>query len=82
MEKLVVKDKKEIRMHLADSLNQTIHTLGVAKPKKKTLKLVAEASKKLAKLVGKQMKQELKKIGKLKKKTERKKEKAVELATA
>lgn len=82
MEKLVVKDKKEIRMHLSDSLNQTIQTLGVSKPAKKTKKLVAKSSKKLAKLVGKQMKRELKKIGKLKKKVERKKEKPVELATA
>lgn len=81
MEKLVVKNKKEITMHLADSLNQTIQTLGVSKPKKKTQKLVAKSSKKLAKLVGKQMKQELKKIGKLKKKTEKKKEKSLEMAT-
>jgi len=82
MEKLVVKDRKEIRMHLADSLNQTIQTLGVSQPKKKTQKLVAKASKKLAKLVGKQMRQELKKIGKLKKKTEKKMEKSLEMATA
>jgi hypothetical protein len=81
MEKLVVKDKKEIRMHLADSLNQTIQTLGVSKPKKRTQKLVTKSSKKLAKLVGKQMKQELKKLGKLKKKSEKKKEKH-EMATA
>jgi hypothetical protein len=82
MEKLVVKDKKEIRMHLADSLNQTIQTLGVSTPKKKAQKLVAKASRKLAKLVGKQMKQELKKIGRLKKKSQKKKEKALEMATA
>ena len=81
MEKLVVKGKKEIRLHLTDSLNQTIQTLGVSKPGKKTQKFVAKSTKKLAKLVGKQMKKELKEIGKLKKKTERKKEKSG-LATA
>ena len=82
MEKLIVKGNKEIKMHLADSLQQTIQTLGVSKPKKKTTKLIARSSKKLAKLVGKQMKKELKSIAKLKKKTERKKEKPAEMATA
>ena len=82
MEKLVVKGKKEIRMHLADALRQTIQTLGVSKAGKKSEKLITRSSKKLASLVGKQMKKELKKISKLKKKTERKKEHTVELATA
>jgi hypothetical protein len=75
MEKLIVKGNKEIKMHLADSLQQTIQTLGVLKPKKKAKKLIAKSAKKLAKLVGKQMKKELKEIVKLKKKTERKKDK-------
>jgi hypothetical protein len=82
MEKLVVKGKKEIRMHLSDSLRQTIQTLGLAKPGKKSEKLINKSSKKLAALVGRQMKKELKKISKMKKKTERKKEKHVELASA
>jgi len=82
MEKLVVKGKKEIRMHLADALHQTIQTLGISKAGKKSERLIAKSSKKLAALVGRQMKKELKKISKLKKKTQRKKEHAVELATA
>ncbi len=82
MEKLVVKGKKEVRMHLADSLHQTIQTLGVSNPGKKSEKLINKSTKKLAKVVGKQMKKELKKISKLKKKTERKKEKHIKLATA
>ena len=82
MEKLVVKGKKEIRMHLVDALHQTIQTLGIAKAGKKTEKLIEKSSKKLAAIVGKQMKKELKKISKLKKKTERRKEHAVALATA
>jgi hypothetical protein len=82
MEKLIVKGNKEIKMHLADSLHQTIQTLGVTKPKKKTKKLIVKSSKKLAKLVGKQMKKELKGIAKMKKKTERKKEKVAEGAEA
>jgi hypothetical protein len=82
MEKLVVKGKKEIRIHLADSLHQTIQTLGVAKAGKKSEKLIERSSKKLAALVGRQMKKELKKISKLKKKTESKKHNSVELASA
>ncbi len=82
MEKLVVKGKKEIRMHLADALHQTIQTLGLSKASKKSEKLIEKSSKKLASLVGKQMKKELKKISKMKKKTERKKDHAVALATA
>jgi hypothetical protein len=82
MEKLVVKGKKEIRMHLVDSLNQTIQTLGIAKAGKKSEKLILRSSKKLAALVGRQMKKELKKISKLKKKTESKKHNSVELASA
>jgi hypothetical protein len=81
MEKLVVKGKKEIRMHLADALHQTIQTLGISKASKKSERLIKKSSKKLASLVGRQMKKELKKISKMKKKTERKKE-HVELATA
>ncbi|HEV8513510.1 MAG TPA: hypothetical protein VGQ59_09540 [Cyclobacteriaceae bacterium] len=82
MEKLVVKGKKEIRMHLADALHQTIQALGISKTGKKSERLIKKSSKKLAALVGKQMKKELNKISKLRKKTERKKEHAVELATA
>jgi hypothetical protein len=82
MEKLVVKGKKEIRMHLIDALHQTIHTLGISKVSRKSEKLIEKSAKKLASSVGKQMKKELKKISKLKKKTERKKDHAVELATA
>ncbi len=82
MEKLVVKGKKEVRLHLIDSIHQTIQTLGISKPGKKSEKLILKSSKKLAALVGKQMKKELKKISKLKKKTERKKERPVELASA
>ena len=82
MEKLVVKGKKEIRMHLADAIHQTIQTLGISKAGKKSERLIRRSSKKLAALVGKQMKKELKKISKLKKKTERKKPSAVEMATA
>ena len=82
MEKLVVKGKKEIRMHLADALRQTIQTLGISKAGKKSENLIEKSSKKLASLVGKQMKKELKQISKLKKKTERKKEHAVELTSA
>ncbi len=76
MEKLIVKGNKEIRMHLADSLQQTIQTLGIVEPKKKAKKLIAKSSKKLAKIVGKQMKKELKEIAKLRKKTDRKKVKS------
>jgi hypothetical protein len=75
MEKLIVKGNKEIKMHLADSLNQTIQTLGVSKPKKKAQKLIAKSSKKLAKLVGKQMKKDNKEVAKLNKKMGHKKEK-------
>lgn len=82
MEKLVVKGKKEIRMHLADALHQTIQALGISKTGKKSERLIKKSSKKLAALVGKQMKKELNKISKLRKKTERKKEHPVELATA
>lgn len=82
MEKLIVKGNKEIKMHLADSLQQTIQILGISNPKKKAQKLIAKTSKKLAKLVGKQMKKELKQVAKLKKKTERKKEEPAELKTA
>lgn len=82
MEKLVVKGKKEIRMHLVDALHQTIQTLGISKVGKKSERLIEKTSKKLAALVGKQMKKELKKISKLKKKTERKREHGVELASA
>ena len=81
MEKLVVKGKKEIRMHLADAIHQTIQTLGISKTGKKSERLIKRSSKKLAELVGRQMKKELKQISKLKKKTERKKQ-HVELATA
>lgn len=81
MEKLVVKGKKEIRMHLVDALHQTIQTLGISKASKKSEKLIEKSSKKLASLVGRQMKKELKKISKMKKKTERKKE-HVALVTA
>jgi hypothetical protein len=82
MEKLVVKGKKEIRMHLVDALHQTIQTLGISKANKKSEKVIRKSSKKLAALVGRQMKKELKAISKMKKKTERKKPNAVELATA
>jgi hypothetical protein len=75
MEKLIVKGNKEIKMHLADSLHQTIQTLGISKPKKKAQKLIAKSSKKLAKLVGNQMKKDLKEMARLKKKMEHKKEK-------
>ena len=68
-----MKGNKEIKMHLADSMHQTIQTLGVLKPKKKAKKLIAKSAKKLAKIVGKQMKKELKEIAKLRKKTDRKK---------
>ncbi len=69
-------------MHLLDSMHQTIQTLGIVKPKRKSEKLIAKSSKKLAALVGKQMKKELKKISKLKRKTESKKHNSVELASA
>lgn len=82
MEKLVVKGKKEIRMHLTDALHQTIQTLGISKAGKKSERLIERSAKKLAALVGKQMKKELKKMSKLRKKTERKKPNTVELATA
>ncbi len=68
----MLKARREIRMHLADALHQTIQTLGISKAGKKTEKLIEKSSKKLAAIVGKQMKKELKKISKLKKKTERK----------
>ena len=58
----MVKGKKEIRMHLADALHQTIQTLGISKASKKSERLIEKSSKKLASLVGKQMKKELKKI--------------------
>lgn len=82
MEKLVVKGKKEIRMHLADALHQTIQTLGISKAGKKSERWIDKSSKRLAALVGKQMKKELKKFSKLKKKTESKKLNSVELASA
>jgi hypothetical protein len=82
MEKLVVKGKKEVRLHLADALHQTIHTLGVSALSKKSEKLIARSSKKLAALVGKQIKKELKHISKMKKKTERKKDNSVAMASA
>lgn len=82
MEKLVVKAKKEIRLHLIDSLHQTIQALGLEKSSKKSERLIESSSKKLASAVAKQMKKELKKIAKLKKKTERKKNKALAEATS
>ena len=82
MEKLVVKGKKEVRLHLADALRQTIHTLGVSALTKKSEKMIVKSSKKLAALVGKQMKKELKQISKMKKKTERKKESPLAVASA
>ena len=82
MEKLVVKGKKEIRMHLADALHQTIQTLGISKSSKKSERLIDKNTKRLAALVGKQMKKELKKFSKLKKKTETKKQNPLELASA
>ena len=81
MEKLVVKAKKEIRLHLMDSLHQTIQALGLEKGSKKSEKLIESTSKKLAIAVARQMKKELKKIAKLKKKTERKKGKALAVAS-
>ncbi|MCW5910684.1 MAG: hypothetical protein KIT62_06395 [Cyclobacteriaceae bacterium] len=62
MEKLVLKGKKEIKMLLADSLHQTVQTLGVSKSKKKTERLIKKSSKQLASLVAAQMKKDLKKL--------------------
>ncbi|HNT49452.1 MAG TPA: hypothetical protein PLM56_15100 [Cyclobacteriaceae bacterium] len=81
MEKLVLKGKKEIRMLLADSLHQTIQTLGVTKSGKKTKRLIDKSSKRLASVVATQMKKELKKLKTPKAKKE-KKDKRAELVTA
>jgi len=45
MEKLVCQSKKEIRMHLADALHQTIQTLGLSKASKKSEKLMKRVQK-------------------------------------
>lgn len=82
MEKLVVKGKKEVRLHLSDSIHQTIQTLGLTKANKRTEKLIDRSTKKLAAVVAKQMKKELKKLAQLKKKTERKKQHAPEVVAA
>lgn len=81
MEKLVLKGKKEIRMLLADSLNQTVQALGVTKSKKKAERLIEKSSKRLAAVVAAQMKKELKKLKSPKEKKE-KKVKEAELVTA
>lgn len=81
MEKLVLKGKKEIRMLLADSLHQTVQTLGVSKSKKKAERLIERSSKRLAAVVAAQMKKELKKLKAPKAKKE-KKVKEAELVTA
>jgi len=62
MEKLVVKGKKEIRMMLADSLHETIKTVGLTKSVKKLEKALEKSSRKLAAKVAQQMKKELKKM--------------------
>ena len=64
MEKLVVKGKKEIRMMLADSLHETIKTVGLSTSAKKVEKALEKTSKKLASTVARQMKRELKKMRK------------------
>ena len=79
MEKLILKEKKEIKNLLVDSLHQTIQALGVSKSSKKADKLVARSAKKLSAVVAKQMKKDSKKVTKMKSKTQRKKE---ELVTA
>lgn len=77
MEKLVLKGKKEIRMLLADSLHQTVQTLGVVKSGKKTERLIDKSSRRIASVVATQMKKELKKLKTPKLKKEKKKEREV-----
>lgn len=74
MEKLVVKGKKEIRTLLADSMHQTVQTLGLNHPKKKTERLIEKAAKQLAAVVAMEMKKELKKLKHAAKKGKKKKE--------
>lgn len=72
MEKLILKGKKEIKMLLADSLHQTVQTLGINKSKKKAERLIKKSSKRLASVVAAQMKKELKKLKTPKVKKEKK----------
>jgi stress-induced morphogen len=41
MEKLVLKNKREIRQLLEDSIKKAVHALGVTKSKKKTEKAIS-----------------------------------------
>ena len=54
--------KKEIRLLLGDSLQQTVNSLGVTKSKKKTVRLINKSAKRIAELVAAQIKREMKKI--------------------
>jgi hypothetical protein len=92
MEKSALKGKKEIRLLLADSLQKTVHALGLKKSKKKTEKLINKATKRIAELVAAQVKKDSKKIKSVKEKKPKttkvkkakkvKKMKAPELETA
>jgi hypothetical protein len=62
MKKLALMEKKEIRLLIGDSLQQTVNSLGVTKSKKKTAKLINKSAKRIAELVAAQIKKEMKKI--------------------
>ncbi len=62
MKKLPLMGKKEIRLLLGDSLQQTVNSLGVTKSKKKTVRLINKSAKRIAELVAAQIKKEMKKI--------------------
>jgi hypothetical protein len=68
MEKLVLKGKKEIRLILADSLHQTVQTLGLTKSKKKVDRLIDKSVRRIAELVADHVKKDSKKIKRVKEK--------------
>jgi len=73
MEKLVLKGKKEIRMMLADSLHETIKTVGLTTSAKRLEKTLDKTSRKLAAKVTREMKRELKKMRKANNKSKKEK---------
>ena len=71
MEKLAIKDKKEIRAVLVNRFHDTIKTLGVVKSGKKVEKILDKASKKLAIRIASQLKKEMKMMQKASSKTKK-----------
>jgi hypothetical protein len=73
MEKNVIKDRKEIRLLLSDSLHETLKNLGVSKSGKKVEKILKKTSRKLADKVADKLKREMKKMRKAGVKTKKEK---------